>query len=419
MPNQSFLYKKIAASTEIKTINTFIAHGGPHKVSSSFYVLYVTASISTDDHIRIWGPSSTNPGDTWSGIDIGNEPIAVNVTEQSYTVLYSILEGTTIHVVTMDGPDFNEPHNMWYFTFDTSTDLWAISENVVSTDAVRVQPSIAIRNDGDTIIVYPSNVDKIMGIDRERVAYARRESSSWTTGIELTGDEKADISWVHPFVIRGDTTNDRMHFAYHDFSVGAEAFYGTLKNDNTFGHQHTALATGRAGQLLSYPWWRGVTFDRSGTTVIRFIWKDSNSSTHKGVVLGFDDEDTSTNINEQLDTNAPFSLLGMYTVSIEGNILHSIIFGQDVSLVKITYARTGENNDVWDNMTSVGNFSFNNGRNGGIIIYNRDGNRVIGVFYANVNSNVNGPDIGLHYEEITIERSLVLNPLPFKHIVVR
>ena len=71
--------------------------------------------------------------------------------------MWGVLDGTTIHIATQDIDG-----DVYYSSFNTSTDAWVIEKEVVYTAANTPQEatlgcSIGIRSDGDKIVLFTTN----------------------------------------------------------------------------------------------------------------------------------------------------------------------------------------------------------------------------------------------------------------------
>lgn len=249
-------------------------NGGPFKSGSSFYIL---VSLSNDPSIA----TSTDPGvDGFGTVDSANRPNGNSTGPGSS--MHSILDGTTIHIATQSTAT-GDPVD--YHTFSCSSDTWSITDESVLSSISSEQhfASISLRSDGDVIIAYMGPMEANMGTDYDRVDLARRETGSWTTGVSIDGLGKTQTRMQDPFVVRADSTNDRMHIFYLDVT-GDGLHYSTYLSGNTWGHQHTEADTTIANATI---YARGIAFDDGGTTKVRFVYSDSATNTSS--IVGFND----------------------------------------------------------------------------------------------------------------------------------
>jgi len=142
---------------------------GPFKeVGDAFYVAILGEA---DNHVVVMKATADPLVDgNWAGQD---EVVVIGAAVKS---LWSVLDGTDIHVVTQEANA-----RLGYHKFDTSSDTWTIKDEAVGNtteSAVIPACSIAIRSDGDVIVLYASADGT-----NQKVHYARREATVWTVDI--------------------------------------------------------------------------------------------------------------------------------------------------------------------------------------------------------------------------------------------
>jgi hypothetical protein len=339
-------------------------HGGPFKSGTSFYVV---ATTDTNGEIRVYKADSDDPSSGWTAQDISNEPTNASANIQS---LHSVLDGTTIHIVTQEfsgaGTDVR------YNTFDCSTNTWGTTDEVVTStpDASIGFCSVAVRSDGDVITAYQGAVETNMGTGYDRIDIARRESGSWTADISVDNLGKTTTHMRYPYVVM--SANDRAHIFYHD-DTSDDLFYSTYLSGNTWGHQHTSIDSTASSSTAPANSVRAVRFDDGGTEKIRAVYDDSASG---NAVVGFDDADSpggsisiATNINTSDGTDS-------FAFAVDdGTDTQHFLYNPTATATELRHAETGSGDDTWatdtqeiGSLTSADVFSANVYDNGGTVL---------------------------------------------------
>lgn len=137
---------------------------------------------------------------------------------------WAVLVGTDIHIATAETRAVGA---RWaYHKLDTLTNSWTIKDEEIGTvaaaSALGDAISIAVRGDGDVIVLYNRN-DGV----KDEVVYARREAAVWTADI-LVSDGGAD-NFSGAVIVKGPS--DRMHFLFKNDTLNA-AFQRTLTSAN-------------------------------------------------------------------------------------------------------------------------------------------------------------------------------------------
>jgi hypothetical protein len=128
-------------------------------------------------------------------------------TDTAITHIASIQDGQVIHVAYISSSHYR------YAAFNMATDSWSVaSENITALTIEIENPwiDIAVRSDGDIIVAYAGDPDRVMGGEKQRVDYARRESASWTADQAL--DAAGDIHYGNPVMVIG--TSDNAHILW-------------------------------------------------------------------------------------------------------------------------------------------------------------------------------------------------------------
>lgn len=139
-------------------------------------------------------------------------------------------------------------------------------------------------------------------VDHERVDYARRESGSWTSNVEVpayiggSGSDEAD--YLALGVVRGES--DKHHFIFSGDKSGGGAFsdifHRSLNSSNTLGTQHTAITDWNVEGRTANP----VYYDDAG--VERITIAGDRSSNILGAVE-VDDDGTPSSEEDVDSTN--------------------------------------------------------------------------------------------------------------------
>lgn len=408
---------------------------GPYMDSDeNIYAMLVLRNSGGLDHAVIYkcdAPVTENLFEEKRGINPKTNNAAENIHCASM-----FLDGTNLHVVThirtnddTSGPAYE------YSIFDTITDLWTLTQEtleVVSSGSARFA-NIQLRSDGDVLCFYNGNTDNVMGSPFFRAKIGRRETGTWTVDIEVSTAGKDEANMVPGVIQHSDSTNNRMHLFYnYRIGVVTTIHLSTYLNDNTFGVQHKIIDGGASQSSI----WQAVSYNDGGTTKIRAVYNDEALGDDAPKVVEFDDADNPTLITR---------IIGEVAINTTGQQTLSIVFGEDLKklfFLHINFAvegrflvknESGVGNDVWNitdkfisgsasvfSLNTSITYTLNNLEMGGRV-YVRDGELKF-AFITDGKNTIDGPPLDeryVAYGEISLERSLVMNPLPFKHIIVR
>jgi hypothetical protein len=253
----------------------------PFKSSAgAFYVVAPDPAVPSSLDV-FKATDTTNP---WSVQDTGNR--ISNIAVVGFGGLSTVQVGDVIHMAFIG--DSNDRYR--YATFNMATDLWAIVgsdtdgeviENIAANASSRWDwISIAdVRADGDVIVAYNGEQDKIMGKDRERVDYARRTGvDTWSSPNAL--DAAGEIQYSNPVCALG--TANATHIVWQKteaetLPIGAvwtDSQGRTLDSANSLSTTDDSTAdTGDRlignQNLLSY--------DDSGTQIVLSLGASENS----------------------------------------------------------------------------------------------------------------------------------------------
>ena len=172
-------------------------HHPPVKSSGGAFYTVVRADA---DELDVY--KATDPTDSWTVQDSGDGPVHAG-TLLGYA---TTVDDNIIHIIAW----ISDRHE--YYTFDMDTDQWVIDEAVTDTDIQSTPPdqpwaSIAVRSDGDIVVVYGGETDASMGDEKERVDVNIRTSGTWSGPTSL--DSGGDKHYGNPNCVLG--TNDFVH----------------------------------------------------------------------------------------------------------------------------------------------------------------------------------------------------------------
>ncbi len=269
--------------------------------------LYVIAErVTFTDRLGIF--KSADDGATWAEVDGSNRPtIPNNLATWSVTQV-----GTVLHIATLShgySSGMNVAWDIEYHTVNTSdassnADTWQTKNEAVVSPVGEAQASnatvdIDVRSDGDVIIVHQGSDAAIMGNSFDRVAYSRKEVSTWTTDVAIHASGSDQVNQRTVNCVFG--TGDNLHIFWWDNALGVnEAYAKTLDSGNSLStriqwHDDT-WASDRRPKPISY--------DRGGTQYVLCIVPDQSSFDFYSRELEEDvSDDISTNLSTQTMTS--------------------------------------------------------------------------------------------------------------------
>lgn len=226
-------------------------YAGPFKAPNG--AIYVVLGDDTFADRRPTVYKATDPTSSFT------QQTLIGVLQRAALTYWCYLSGSEIYIAS--GSTVSPETT--YSVFDTSTDSWTTTvetiqdtKNVVDAEA---SISIAVRSDGDIIVLYSGTADSDMGNDYQRVDYARKEAS-WTVGIDVGGTSPVTQDRWGSVIVRGSA--DNMHFFWTDEQETNESRGRSLSSTNS-------LSTVRDFDLTSSPlahsWVPGVAWNDSGT----------------------------------------------------------------------------------------------------------------------------------------------------------
>lgn len=244
---------------------------GPFKAPNQ--AIYVVLLDSTDvDQIEVY--KATDPTSSFAIQDAANGPdTASGISVRSF---WCYISGSEIHIAeaetTSGGID------MSYHVFDTASDTWTTTnetiENIKNVSQSR-SASIAVRSDGDVIVLYNGDTDSDMGQPFERVDYARKEGSTWTFGIDVGGTSPAAENRHGSVLVRGSA--DNMHFFWTNHEVTNEFQARSLSGTNSLSTTRTSDEMDVLAPI-DHSFAPGIFWDDAGTLRIAVPFRDSDTA---------------------------------------------------------------------------------------------------------------------------------------------
>ncbi|KKK53931.1 hypothetical protein LCGC14_3089840, partial [marine sediment metagenome] len=131
-------------------------HHPPYKSSGGAF--YAVARKDADE-VEVY--KASDPTDAWTLTDTADSPVHVG------TILgfATVQDGDVIHMVAWSSAAYE------YYTFNMATDQWVVDQAIETPANAPTFPwaSIAVRSDGDVVVVYAGDTDSVMGGTKERV----------------------------------------------------------------------------------------------------------------------------------------------------------------------------------------------------------------------------------------------------------
>ncbi len=254
--------------------------------------------------------------------DSANKP-DVSATVRS---MWAYQNGTDLHIAhqASDG-------RVGYSVFHMSTDLWdgtIIDEQVDAPSGTLLDKgvSIAVRSDGDVIVLYLGSTDDVGG-ERQRVDYARREGGTWTFGIAV--DNGGAVDWFGAVIVRG--SDDRMHFFFKE-DPSDDGFQRTLTADNVL--EAFPAAGDTTVTLQNHAFGPGVSYNDGGTQRVRAPYVNSDLEVY---YAEFDSVDAPGAFTQSVAISSDDIRLreatGVMSLAVDGTDLHLLwarITGHDL-----------------------------------------------------------------------------------------
>ena len=196
---------------------------GPFEYNSNLYGVFIDA---TNNHVEVW--KSTNSGASWAEADSANHQSATGGTLGADTVQV----GSTLYILNSRNSGAGATWRVR--TFSMSTDTWGAEVDSGIQDFPNVSgidtAFLAVRSDGDYIVLHNTSTQSVMGNPYRRVAYSRYEGGAWTLDTDVDGigstAQHADARMI------AMDAADRAYLFYTNWNTGA-LHLRTLTSANT------------------------------------------------------------------------------------------------------------------------------------------------------------------------------------------
>ena len=236
---------------------------GPFKSSGgNCYVVVLESTGGTPEVFK-----ATDPTSSFTAQDTANNPTAVPSSMWAYQV------GDVLHIVTQETSVLAA--DLHYHTFNMATDAWGTKNELIETPkdapatADYIGCSVALRSDGDVIVLYCGDTDAVMGTAYNRVDYARKEASTWTVGVEVAGGG-LEVNYAGASVVLG--ASDQMHFFFKDHT-NSDAKHRSLSSANALDTVADVDTSASANSHLFGP---GISYVSGANTVVNVPFEDSD-----------------------------------------------------------------------------------------------------------------------------------------------
>ena len=251
--------------------------------------VYVFGRDSTDES-KMRAFKATDPTSSFSNVGTDFDVDATAGVVVRNLVAYQVSD--VIHIVTSTAALTDSAYAIKYHTFNMATDAWVITNEAVVSPSTPLSTSacnhvgMAIRSDGDVIVLYNGNSAASMGSDYRRVYYARREGGTWTVDVGV--DNGGADHWDASGVVLG--SSDRMHLFFLNDDL-SDAYQRTLTSANSLeafpSAYDTDISTVESTSIFS-----GVSYVSGANTKVRFPSTDATANTLNSVKLDSADAPT-------------------------------------------------------------------------------------------------------------------------------
>ena len=242
-------------------------HHPPFKSSSSSFYSVVRADA---DELDVYKADGDDPTDAWTVQGTG--PVHAG-TLIGYDC---IRDADVIHIVAWSSASYE------YYTFNMATDAWVVDQAIETPPNAPLHPwaSIAVRSDGDVVVVYAGDTDQVMGGTKERVDANVRTSGpdTWGGPIAIWGSGNLDEHFGNPNCVLG--TSDGTHIIWQRTTATIDpptawttTVGATLDSTDTLSTKDN-VNQDSGGALLGQQ--NGVSYDDGGTQ--RMVWNGTNGA---------------------------------------------------------------------------------------------------------------------------------------------
>lgn len=268
------------------------------------------------------------------------------------------LVGTDLHILHFD--DKVQPQ-FWYQSFDVSTDSFSNYTTGTSGDVVNIDNFVAIgseertldfvvRPNGDIVVLYSGDTDKIMGRDKLRMDYAHWNGTSWT--IDNAVDAGGQIHYGSGVICDGSISND-VHFMWNRQTSTAndpptswaDSEGRTLRANNTLSTVSTQSWNASVVALSNTH--TCLNLDDSGTRRIVQVTQIASN----GMQLKQNTEDGSDDISIASATVTPSTTVGLHFETLEqsslGSSPHDLAYDSDTGELYYVFAESAASPDLY------------------------------------------------------------------------
>ncbi len=322
------------------------SYHGPFKSSGGAFYTILHGDGAPISDAALTAFKATDPTSSFTEQDTANRPnFAVNI--YSFNIYQ---DGGTLHVLGQNSVD-----DVYYARFNMATDAWVDLDPGAGTDydiLVDGAPDgaadacdIVVRSDGDIVPIYQGGTVANMGTNYEREVFQVSTDGGETFGgaTALSTSAKNELHYRGPRAVIGDS--DRAHCVYVE-NDGADTYYSLLHNDiasdDTVGSEDdTGFDTSNAFYLTGH----GVSFDRSGTTKIRFPYVET--STIDLEILAFDAgaSPSFSSQNVTSDNVGTENSSANVCLAVDGSTVH-VLF-ENASQASDLYTADDQGSDDW------------------------------------------------------------------------
>jgi hypothetical protein len=260
---------------------------GPVLDFGSTYYVVGADNIATPYNLLIY--KATDPEGTWSLAG------TLSQTDRTLRGFHAQAAGTDLLIGLVGRDAAGSAGVLHVAVFSTTNDTFTFSTRVTTANSVNAHCptcSIGRRTDGD-VLAASSRLDAIMGSDYARACYHRREGTTWTSNLDVTGNTGGSVNYGGPAAVM--TPGDRFHIFFKRFSDAALLLSTVLANNN-FGQSGSttpspAVASGVTLHSDAAPIGTPIAFSDGGIVKVRVPVK---LSTGRLAILGFNDADNPT-----------------------------------------------------------------------------------------------------------------------------
>lgn len=244
--NSCNIYEDSTAGAVLGNSNFLEASGGYYvgRVEVRVYTANATEDLympaiptGATDTVGMW--KSANDGTTWTEQDTGNRPTSLT-SSSVVDALAWVADGPYIHVIyggdTATGK--NAAGQFRYATFDTTTDTWTATDEQIDTPDWGATESttiygcdIAVRSDGDVVVVYRGTDRTNMGAAYTQVGYNVRTGGTWGGWQNMVQPSGEDLNNEQPRCVLG--ASDDTHITYR--RAGTNTYGVTLSSADSLG----------------------------------------------------------------------------------------------------------------------------------------------------------------------------------------